>query len=1596
VGHSSGEIAAAYATGALSLEAAMCVAYHRGVLSSKIKTLGFKGGMMAVGASEEEALREIRAMGDASDQIVVACVNSPRSVTLSGDMPALMNMQKILTSRQIFARRLQVGTAYHSHHMMALADEYRQRLENLKVAYWEERKNVTMFSSVFSEEISEDHNLGADYWVDNMVSCVQFSGALAQLCTNEPGDAPRAVDVLLELGPHAALAGPVKQILASLEEPDVPSTIRYLSALTRGKDAAVMALTAASSLFSQGYPANILTANFPDSTPISSLSVLVDLPTYRWNRTRKYWAESRISKDYRFRHGPRTDILGAPFHDWNPIEPRWRNFIRLSEQPWVRSHVVQGAIVYPAAGFCCMALEAAAQMSALLRKTRKAQESREAVAEYKIKNLSISRALVVPETKDGVEVIFSMRPEPISSTASSDTWNEFRTFSYTTEQGWQEHCRGAVSVHYNTGEEQQHKVQECSTAMDKIRDGCALSMSPEGCYDGLNSVGLYYGPEFQGITGISSGGYDTHATITVTDTAAGMPKRFEHKRMIHPATMDSFLQMSILGIARGDARNLKQAYVPTFIEQLSITGGLVASAGQKLKASARSTTCGKREISANVVAIESSSKGVIMMQGVKLVALASEILEGLTDRPTKHCATVVWEPEVDLLSTDQLNRDLQAHRGDSIIKRSMADREFLSFYFMNQALKEIREEEVSVMHQHHQKFYRYMKHQRALAESHQQEHQTDDWLRLDDPDVRDKIDCLIKTLPEITSPYEAEMFLTMGRNLKRVMRKEVEPLSLMMKDGLLHKYYEVSLGTSSTYSQVARYISLLSHKNPDLEYLEIGAGTGGCTKPVLEALGGNHVRNYPRMKSYTFTDISTGFFEKAAEKFAEYADLIEFARLDIEQDPTTQSGFKNDRQFDVVIAANVLHASYDIERTMKHVRKLLRPGGKLVLLDMTHTRLSNSHIWGNVSGWWNCRESWREFGPLLSEDQWQRVLHSQGFSDFDANTPDTSDPLEEETRVIVATAVEHQIEVKAQLNGHTGPPVLIIIPNNSLDGVDMVAAVRSQLGKVSANVNSCTLKESVKHDLSGTIVISLAELTHSLLTIISREEFGNLQRLLSQSYGCLWVTRGSTATKGTVPELSIFQGMARSLRAENENRPLITLDLNAETPLSHSEAADMIVKLFKQVFEPDNNANVNASRRVVIDREFSESNGKLHIMRAVENSSLDELIAAETKGVSPLPEMRELDAEGRALQLRIETIGTGNGNGRSLAFDDPAWAGKTLPEDAVEVSVRAVGLSRRDALVYSGGLEEDEAHIGSECAGVVTQVGDRVGHLKPGDRVVVWQSGSTATVVRAHVSRVQKIPDTLPFSTAATLPISVTTAYYTLVKAARIQDGDSVLITRAACGVGRAAIRIAQLYGVQSFATVDSEEEKVDLVQAHGLHEDQILLTSHADVAATILQRTNGRGIDIVLNCSAGDDVKTERDTIASFGRFIEVLGNGSNASSDALKASPVARNVLYAAIDMSTVFQAKIFAEAMDLVREGKIREDVPSVIEPFSQIQTVVSSWQERKSLDRVVVEPRAGNKVLVSILSPSLLRILVTMSPAEDLSLISILFLGCSGPT
>lgn len=340
VGHSSGEIAAAYTAGLLNAAQAIVAAYYRGYAVGRATS---KGTMIAAGISSEDAERIITDRS-LQGQVTVACVNSPENVTMSGNSEGIDEIFEELQEAKKFVRKLHTGNkAYHSYMMREVGNEYEHLLstglQGLAGEFLRPEKPVKMFSSVgksnetldcFSRELNS--HLRSSYWRKNLENPVQFHTALKNISSTGKYH-------LIEIGPHSALQLPIKQIRTSLGIPE--DELPYHSTLSRGKDSDTCLKTLAGHLYLSGHELNFLNVNLIDMPKKNeSGSVLHDLPTYRWNYGQLLWSEPRSSSEFRNRQHVRHELLGSEIVAGNGIEHGWRNILKLKEIPWLEAHKV--------------------------------------------------------------------------------------------------------------------------------------------------------------------------------------------------------------------------------------------------------------------------------------------------------------------------------------------------------------------------------------------------------------------------------------------------------------------------------------------------------------------------------------------------------------------------------------------------------------------------------------------------------------------------------------------------------------------------------------------------------------------------------------------------------------------------------------------------------------------------------------------------------------------------------------------------------------------------------------------------------------------------------------------------------------------------------------------------------------------------------------------------------------------------------------------------------------------------------------------------------------------------------------------------------
>ena len=339
IGHSSGEIAAAYCGGAISREAAYSISYFRGlVTASLIRNSSSQGAMMVVELSQLEVERYLKDPLTKYSKVSVACINSPTNVTLSGDATHIQELYVTFSEKNVFARMLRTGVAYHTKAMEQVSNKYKSFIQEVDASTSDPSLSRTVIlSSVTGQRITAHELQESRYWIDNLVSPVQFFKAMSNVTINASnsktkGTAGVLVDHLVEIGPHSTLKGPLRQIFQSGSS----DRFSYSSILTRGQCAVTSALALAGDLYCLGYAMNMDQIN-----RATERKVLTDLPSYPFDRSKTFWTESRISRDFRNREYPPHELLGIPSLDWSSLEAKWQNIIDIDASPWIKDHKVR-------------------------------------------------------------------------------------------------------------------------------------------------------------------------------------------------------------------------------------------------------------------------------------------------------------------------------------------------------------------------------------------------------------------------------------------------------------------------------------------------------------------------------------------------------------------------------------------------------------------------------------------------------------------------------------------------------------------------------------------------------------------------------------------------------------------------------------------------------------------------------------------------------------------------------------------------------------------------------------------------------------------------------------------------------------------------------------------------------------------------------------------------------------------------------------------------------------------------------------------------------------------------------------------------------
>ena len=1149
---------------------------------------------------------------------------------VSGPLRLVRSLERRLGERGIRTERLSTSHAFHSGLMEPALEALREAAPAANGAL-----ALPLVSDVTGRVPGTGEELEAGYWVRQARSPVRFGTAVRAL--SELG-----VGALVEVGPRPVL-GP----LAALAWPESEGTApTVLSSLTEGADGAFP--RAVGGAYEAGLPVSFA------GLFAGERRRRVALPTYPFQRER-HWAPAA-----RRRAPPVHPLLG----ERRELPSGEVSFeVETTDLDWLPDHRVFDRVVAPGALYGLQALAALAT------------EARRPEVRL-VDSLRIETPLVLQEKGSGEAD--AGRTLHLALARDKDTVRAFEVFSRgASEKEWVRHAAGTV----RTGMPSPTPAGPSAAAIERLQAGAAPVEGAEIRHR-LEAAGIRYGPAFRRLTRLWSGNGEALGELEAPEG-----RRAE----ADPGLLDGCFQL-LAGLTEPEDGG---AWLPVGWERLWLEGSLPPR-----------LWCHARQVEANAE-VRRADLGLYAPDGTPIGGV-----EGFAaKRASRSALAAAWAEDRDLLYRVEWREAHESGLRPAAFLKDPADTEVRDFgeFLAAEGLDGARlggltagldelarscarvaltelggsgsqaegaavetlRRELGVVEEHRRLFGRVLRI--AADES-------------PGGPPEELFEQLGERYPE--GAVELGLLRRCGAALAEVLRGRAEGLELLFSgEPSAADLYREAPGYRALNALAGEAVGLVASALPEgrrLRVLEVGAGAGGTTAALLPALPAGRT-------DYVFTDISAGFFGEAERRFGGREAGIEYRTLDIERDPQEQ-GFAAHRH-DLVVAANVLHATRDLGSSLRHCRRLLAPSGVLVLVEGVEARAWLDLTFGMLPGWWRFADAYREEHPLVPPAVWRRALSESGFGGAAVLGPAAGGavmlargPSEVEASAglfVLAEGAAFGDELGEELR-RRGRTVL-----RGPAGGDR-EAWRSFLASVPEDIplrgvvhlGALSSRGEPKEDIQGTLSGALG-LTQGL------RDAG-----AAPTSGLWFVTRGGQVLDGERDGAlfgSALWGFGRTAARELADLPVRMLDLDPGTEAPAGRLAE-------ELLFPDGESEV--------------------LYRGGERRT---------------PRLVRLPA------------GTGAPDDGAWRFaPDPGGAFDSLPVERlaretpgageVRVAVEAAGLNFHDVLVAMGVVDPDAA-LGGELCGRVLEAGPGVRGIGVGDRVLGFAAGTFGpeAVTRAEV-----------------------------------------------------------------------------------------------------------------------------------------------------------------------------------------------------------------------------------------------------------------------
>jgi acyl transferase domain-containing protein/NADP-dependent 3-hydroxy acid dehydrogenase YdfG len=933
IGHSVGEYVAACVAGVFTMEEGLRLIAERGRLMQALPPGGMMAAIFAPRAEVEAAVATM------PDRVAIAAVNAPDSVVISGESAGVEALLASFAQQNVQGHKLFVGLAGHS----PLVEPALPAMEAASRAVTMRAPNIPVAWNVTGGDPLPGGAPDAVYWRRHLREPVRFADGIASLHR-------QGYRTFLEVGPH-----PVLMALAQRSLPGAEQGTWFHTSLRRGKDDWAELYASLADLYVHGAPVDWAGVDRPYARR------RVTWPSYPFQRKR-FW----ITPGGGARRAPAArggQLVGERLPTATPV---WQTTLSPASAHYLAEHHVGGAVLVAGPVFLELAQAAARELHGPALRA--------------VRGFAVREALVLPDEGRTVETHLTEAPDgtlafSIHSRAADGTGE------------WLQHASGQLV-----------RPGALTAAAAPTDVGPAADCA--AYYERLADLGIELGPSFRSLAEARRRDGAVLATVALAPACEDDPVTWAH-----PALLDGALQA--VGLAVPASAGGGDVYLLSEIDHIELVAPLPArfSCHARLHAADGSTRAGPAEWRADVTLAAPDGTIIGALGGVCLRRASREALARFGSAPAAEGIhyRVNWEPAplapapaaalVDPASFGPRIAErfsaLAATNDLSIYEQLLPELDRLSADYAAAALQRLgfaatpgrvfavadEAARLGVVERHARLFRRMLE---ILAE--------DGMLRarapgyevaapLPTPDPAARAQALLARFS--ATDGELSTLRRCGPELARVLRGEQDPLQLLFPGGSFaeaRKLYIESPYARTYNSALGEALEAALARLPAgarLRVLEIGAGTGGTTTYALPRLPADRTE-------YTFTDLSPLFLERAATEFAAYP-FVKRALLDIERDPVTQ-GFEAGA-YDVVIAANVLHATADLRQAVLHARKLLASGGVLLLLEGVAPERWVDLTFGLTEGWWRFTDTGlRPAYPLVGRQAWLDLLAELGFT----------------------------------------------------------------------------------------------------------------------------------------------------------------------------------------------------------------------------------------------------------------------------------------------------------------------------------------------------------------------------------------------------------------------------------------------------------------------------------------------------------------------------------------------------------------------------------------------------------------------------------------